>query len=164
MWSCKCLLIQEEGKVTCTNTLVFHSILFIVSLAIHSVAMHRHRARGGHCAPGSSAHHENGFNHNNDIALSGGPVQSEKQQPAPSYAAVPQQHQQQQPQHQQYAIPTPPQGQAPYQPPPASSPQPYHGQQQHMSPVATGQQQAGGFGAPAPHPGSHEASAGQPQY
>lgn len=141
-------------------------ILFIVSLALHSVVMHRHRAAGGHCAPGSSSHHENGnhTNHNNTIPLSGGPVQEEKQQPAPSYATVPQQqqHQQQQqyyqqqpqqPQHQPYPTPTPPQGQAPYQPPPVANPQPYHGQQQN-----------GGFGTPAPHAGSYEASAGPPQH
>lgn len=164
-----------------------NSALFIVSLAMHSVAVHRHRAAGLHCKAGGSpaqAHAAGGFgdipNQHNAIPM-GGPVPQEKQHPAPTYSAVaPDQHQHHQQQPYQQPQPQQPQPQQPqqpqqqyvgvspsppsagmYQPPTSSlaSPQPFYPPQgQQVSPVGG---QFGGGPVPAPHPGSYEAQ-GQP--
>ncbi|KAJ0115834.1 hypothetical protein J7T55_004003 [Diaporthe amygdali] len=134
-------------------------ILFIVSLAIHSVMMHRHRSAGLHNRPVSPQFGTQG------AFPTAGPVQAEKAQPVhnvfpqPQYAGS---------HHTAVATPSPVQGQQMYQPPPVPSPSavaqpnPYNPQQQQglIQPQHTG----ANFGAgqvPGPHVGSYEAQ-GQP--
>lgn len=167
------------------STLTHHpppsSILFVVSLALHSVAMHRHRSAGLHCNPLS-----NGAGHHNSSPAytgppAGGPAplgmnNIEKPGVNPTHTAVPQ-HMQQQPATgyaQSHGTPTPPPQQA-YQPP-VDQPTPYYPQQQQQqqqqipSPLSS-QHTGPGFvqphqqqqqpqyqhQVPAPHPGSYEA-------
>lgn len=135
------------------------SILFIVSLSMHSVMMHRHRSAGLHNRPVSPQFGaEGGF-------PAGAPVQAEKPQPLHNVAPQPQYAR---PHTTAVATPSPVQGQHIYQPPSApvpgamAQPSPYY-PQQGPSPI---QQQPTGssFGVgqvPAPHVGSYEAP-GQP--
>ncbi|KAG8163314.1 hypothetical protein KVR01_006611 [Diaporthe batatas] len=129
-------------------------ILFIVSLSVHSVMMHRHRSAGLHNRPISpESGEESGF-------PAAGPVHGEKPQPLQNVSPRP-----------QYAssyptavaTPSPVQSQQMYQPPPATAaaavvqPTSYYPQQQQgviYQQPAVGQ-------VPGPHMGSHEAQ-GQP--
>lgn len=138
-----------------THKLMFEaSILFIVSLSMHSVMMHRHRSAGLHNRPISPQFgEESGF-------PTAGPAHGEKPQPLHNVSP-----------HLQYAsshptavaTPSPVQGQQMYQPPPGPAPaavvQPtsYYPQQQQGAIY----QQPAVAQVPAPQIGSHEAQ-GQP--
>lgn len=129
------------------------SILFIVSLSIHSVMMHRHRSAGLHNRPISPQ-----FGEESGVPTAG-PAHGEKPQPLHNVSP-----------HLQYAsshptavaTPSPVQGgQQIYQPPPAHTPAPV------LQPTGTSyypQQQQGAIyqqptlgQVPAPQVGSHEA-------
>lgn len=146
--------LSGTGKLTSET-----SILFIVSLSMHSVMMHRHRSAGLHNRPVSPQFGaESGF-------PTAGLVHAEKAQPSHNISP-----------HPQYAsshptavaTPSPVQGQQMYQPPSAPAPSavaqptPYYPQQQQGP---TYQQPTdSNFGAgqvPASQMGSHEAQ-GQP--
>ncbi|KAK3330178.1 hypothetical protein B0H66DRAFT_597724 [Apodospora peruviana] len=92
-------------------------VLHIVSLVIHSIALHRHRAAGLHCTPGAAP---SGNPSGPVYAVPGAPAGAEKvqvvyqqqtvAQPAPAYVTQPQQYaipQQQQQQQQYYVQQTP---------------------------------------------------------
>lgn len=135
-----------------------NSILFIVSLSMHSVMMYRHRSAGLHNRPVSPQFGvESGFP---TVA----PVHAEKAQPSHNIAP-----------HPQYAsshptvVATPsPVQQQKYQPPPAPTPSavaqptPYYPQQQQGPIYQQPTDSAFGMGqVPVPQMGSHEAQ-GQP--
>ncbi|KAL0935099.1 uncharacterized protein CTRU02_209690 [Colletotrichum truncatum] len=125
--------------------------LFITSLSIHGVMLHRHRKAGLHCNPVSSGiapvvssqvHHEK-----NNTTVNAAAYQPVHQgQAAPPY--VQQQQQQQQPIHQQqmYA-PTPAQQMQPQQQQPQQQPQQFHPQ---PSPTPLSAQHTGGSFAQMP--------------
>lgn len=128
-------------------------ILFIVSLSMHSVMMHRHRSAGLHNRPISpELGAESGF-------PTAGPVPGEKPQPSHNVSSP----------HPQYAsshltavaTPSPAQGQQMYQPPSApapgavAQPTPYYPQQQ-QGPIYQQPSFVEGQ-VPAPQAGSHEA-------
>ncbi|KAF3764501.1 hypothetical protein M406DRAFT_322631 [Cryphonectria parasitica EP155] len=123
-------------------------ILFIVSLSIHSVVLHRHRDAGLHCSPGDVPQQQQ--QQQNAIPM-GGPVPA-AEKPQPQYAAASAQP--------SVATPTPPPGmQGPYHPPEMAGQhqhqqqQGYYGQQQV---VQQGHGQVGHGGAfPAPQQGGY---------
>ena len=146
--------LSGTGKLTSET-----SILFIVSMSMHSVMMHRHRSAGLHNRPVSpQSGVESGF-------PTAGPVHAAKHQPPHNISPHPQSASSH---PTAVATPSPVQGQQMYQPPSAPTPSaaaqptPYYPQQQqgptYQQPTDSG---FGGGQVPAPQMGSHEAQ-GQP--